>query len=706
MKINDIYNNLEETLNLKETETFFWTLKKIKDKNNIDNLKNNLKNLNLKKDKPLLISKEKKDNIDWVKNKYRLKVINLKKIIKHSKKLIFRIEEHIKPYFLFIKLNNKNKNLKIISYFLLLFSFILLDKIIIENLVSSWIKNLYNIKYTENITDIETQLSKAKTKFNFANFLFIPFKIIPEQNIINANNWILILKDTSQLWLDLYEFYEKNIDFIKNKQLNQIYFANLIENSKPFSLDIESQIIDISDKLDEIKLKKDSDSNYLKLENIKTEIKYTSKIIANINNNFETFLNILWKDKAKNYFIVFQNNDEIRPTWGFMWSAWILEIFAWKIKSFEKRDIYAYEWDVKKNYSEKVEPPSWISLLSERLWLRDSNAFIDFSISSKSINYFMKKWWYNIDWIIYINQKIILDVLWIIWEINYDKYDSIITKDNFSETISLLVEAKISKQATLDTPKQVLFDFSNILIDKIKKEKKYTDLLKIVIENIKSRDLVIYNFNKEENTFLESLKITWAFDYKNQSDFNYPFFISVWGNKTDRYISRKYIKDVEINENKENNKCTLNSNLEIILKNTFTKEDEKRIIESMKKFRIKSNESLVNIAWKGLNQSFTKVLIPKNAIINQSDLDKYWYTKINNWEYITIEKLLKTKNWEKSYFKINYKLENIDCNISKFKIYKQAGIYNYDIYFDYKNNSTWEKENIKLDWLKTDFYYN
>jgi len=71
-----------------------------------------------------------------------------------------------------------------------------------------------------------------------------------------------------------------------------------------------------------------------------------------------------------------------------------------------------------------------------------------------------------------------------------------------------LIEAKVSKKSTLDTPKQVLFDLGKLLINKIKEEKKYLNILKIFINNIKSRDLVIYNFNKKENELLSSLKLT------------------------------------------------------------------------------------------------------------------------------------------------------------------------------------------------------
>jgi hypothetical protein len=46
------------------------------------------------------------------------------------------------------------------------------------------------------------------------------------------------------------------------------------------------------------------------------------------------------------------------------------------------------------------------------------------------------------------------------------------------------------------------------LKEKIKKEKKYSEILKIILENIKSRDLVFISFNKEENKLLEKLGLT------------------------------------------------------------------------------------------------------------------------------------------------------------------------------------------------------
>ncbi len=704
MKINDIYTNLEKKIDLREYEVFLGAEFPLNQNKNIDSIRINLKKINLKKNIKIKNQKLKIDNFDWVNKRKIKKEVNLKTIIKNSKKLKYKIINYLSN--LHFSFQNKNKLFRISSYAILILSILFFNKILIQNLVSGWINNLYNIQYSNNIYEIETELSKANTKFSIANILFIPFKIIPGQDIKNASNWISALKEISQLWLDFSVFYKKNIIFFENRKITEVYFANLLKNAKPFFINTENRLKKIDYNLSQINLQDTYSNRFKKLEKLKQYTKLSFNKLSFINNNFETFLNILGKNRLKRYFIVFQNSDEIRPTWGFMWSAWIIEIFAWKVKSFQKRDIYAYEWDSKKNYTWAVEWPTWINLLSERLWLRDSNAFIDISRSSKSINYFMKKWLYDLDWIIFINKNIILDIIYVLWDIKFGQYNTIINHTNFSEQISILVNAQVSKKATLDTPKQVLFDFSELFKKKIKSEKKYYEIFETIINNIKSRDIVFYSFNKSENEFLKKLWVNWYFDYKKQTDFNFPFFISVWWNKSDRFIERKYIKNITINQNKYNNLCTLYTDFEIILKNTFSKKDEKRIIATMEGFRVIPTEDRVNIAWKWLNQSFTKVLIPQNAILNYDNLKKYWINVVKTWDNVTVEKLLKTKPWNKSYFKFYYKIENIDCKNHNFKVYKQAGINKYDIYFKYINNKTNVTEKLKLYWLDQDFYYN
>lgn len=83
-----------------------------------------------------------------------------------------------------------------------------------------------------------------------------------------------------------------------------------------------------------------------------------------------------------------------------------------------------------------------------------------------------------------------------------------ITSDNFSEVMSLLVEAKVSKQGTLGTPKQILFDFIEIFLEKIAEQKRYFDYMNVLIHEAQSRDLMMWSFREEENIFLKNFGLT------------------------------------------------------------------------------------------------------------------------------------------------------------------------------------------------------
>ncbi|MDQ7022157.1 MAG: DUF4012 domain-containing protein [Candidatus Gracilibacteria bacterium] len=125
-------------------------------------------------------------------------------------------------------------------------------------------------------------------------------------------------------------------------------YSQLLENSKDIFIYSENEINDIIKIYEKINF---SDNILLrkKSDYFIEEGKKISYYLNNINNNFDTFLSILGHNKRKKYLIVFQNNDEIRAQGGFMGSMGILEIFRGEIKKFEKRDIYDYEFKLKKN---------------------------------------------------------------------------------------------------------------------------------------------------------------------------------------------------------------------------------------------------------------------------------------------------------------------------------------------------------------------
>lgn len=688
MKINDLQKNLEKNINIKNIfklkKIFAWFLKP----KNTNDLKIGLSTPNISRNKFVKVIKNNQSNFDSFTKDILLRDLNLKKFsFSFHKRLSFDLVSKIKN-FRFTK-----RFFKWLSTLFLVFIFLLyIDKLVVESLINSWYNRL--IKLKENPTDISYMASELNNvKFNFLlwDFLFTPFKLIKSRDIENGWHIIRWWKELTLLWDNLLHLYSEIISYIKDKWIENIKLSNIFYNLRlefyktqkilENSIDYFSKVSNLWN--DEI------ESKIFKIKNKLTDLK---EDLNYLNNNFDSFLSLLWHFSWKEYLVVFQNTDEIRPTGGFMWTMWILSLFEWKIKSFDLKDVYSFEWDLKKSELDYIKSPKWIDILSPNLWLRDSNYFINLKDNSEMIRHFIESAWYEIDGIIYINQNTILDLLDALWSVQSVDLDKQITSENFSRVFSTLVEAKIYKSWTLISPKQVLFDFIIDFKNAIYDKKEYLKYSNIILENLKNREILFYSFDEEENDFLKYFSLWLNIDYSSSLDFAYPVFTSVSWNKSDRYIKREFYKNIKINDD-----CSIDTNLDISLTHFFSSSEEQKINQILDDYQVDNKDEIMYIQWRWRNLSFVRVLLPKEAIVepklgltvNDSSKDK----KI-------VDFYMETSNLQTKNFNINYKLENKDCKRYDFIFYKQPGIKSYNI------EVTWGDKDTK--WLnqKWDFYIN
>lgn len=102
------------------------------------------------------------------------------------------------------------------------------------------------------------------------------------------------------------------------------------------------------------------------------------------------FLNqIVAVGEKKTYLILFQNNNELRPTGGFIGSFGLLTFTNGSITNFEVQDVYTADGQLKGH----VDPPKAIKdYLEEGGWyLRDSNWSPDFPTSAARASWFLEK---------------------------------------------------------------------------------------------------------------------------------------------------------------------------------------------------------------------------------------------------------------------------------------------------------------------------
>ncbi len=554
--------------------------------------------------------------------------------------------------------------------FLVCFVLWFLDKIFVENRVNAWYSKLLEVReWSIPLEQIQKKINNSRYDLLLADAFFTPFKVFPWDKINAAEHIISGGRHLTHALDDILWLYSKVDNFTKEKELRDIYFTQLFLNISDKLINIESSLekslyhYKSIEWLPSKELEQQRQGNIIKIEKILSRVQ-------TLNKKYPDFLKLLWHEERKRYLIVFQNADEIRPTWWFMWSMWLLEIFKGKVQLFQKKDVYAIEWDLKTADYERLEAPKWINELTESFWLRDANYFANLRDSSNGIKFFTDNAGIDIDGIVYINQNTLLHFLEVTWPIYFPPLDIFISSENFSEMMSLVVEAKIFKWWTLGSPKQVLFDFMEVFTKQLIDQWKYFDYLQVLVHDAESRDIMMWSFDEWENSFLTDMSLNGKVDYDSSLDFTYPVYTSLSGNKSDRYMKRSYTQRVTSWVS-----CSYDVEFEIQSQHSISAWDIQNIENTIWKYEL-STPNLMQIQWNAKNRQFVRVILPSSAKIYPRDD----FEIVNYGTRRGIEFFLDTEPSQTSFYNFNYSLPNPECRNYDYTLYKQPWVPEHDIF--------------------------
>ncbi|MCD5380361.1 DUF4012 domain-containing protein [Candidatus Gracilibacteria bacterium] len=676
MKFKDIYTSLNTELNLQrfhpkiniEVESFNGSQNKIDLGEDLESTIDATGNQNIQlksipnNQKPLDSVFQKKKPLIYIseKSKKRFKLGYIKS------KLIY-FTDIISTFF------NQSKALKYTSIALFILLLIFVDKIIVEYNTNQGYQRLLSIQDTGDNKTIQSKINSAHSNFVIAKILFTPFKLIPSKDVKNASYIIEGGKEITTIAKKNLKLLNDTKSLIVEKKAENIMFSQLLLNNKKSFLTLQSDIVNIENIYEKIEFGSDNYELQSKLELFKEKLKKAKYYSYTFNNNFDTFLEILGHSQRKKYLIAFQNNDEIRANGGFMGSLGLVDIFRGQIKKFEKNDVYFYEFKIKKEQFTKEVAPEGINKMTPYFGLRDANYYINHKDSGDSIKFFMKKAGYPIDGIIYINMTTLSKVFDLVGEFESTTLGQKVNSQNFSTIMSVLVESKVSQKGTTGTPKQVLFDFMKEFQGVLEsKNISKSSLVKILYEDLSSRDITLYNFNRAERELMETLSLYNPIDYFSSLDFSYPVFTSISGNKSDRYIKHSYNKIVT-----KGPECSYYTTLELNNKHTFGNNDLQYISELTSNLDIDTElkEKLLFIQGNGDNKQYVRVIIPKEAVISTKNVDIIDYSDRGQ----SVNFYMNTPVGETSSFKLEYSIANKECKTYSYKFYKQPGIEQYDI---------------------------
>jgi len=245
------------------------------------------------------------------------------------------------------------------------------------------------------------------------------------------------------------------------------------------------------------------------------------------------------------FLVLFQNNAEIRSSGGFIGSFAVVEVKNFEVKNIKfNTNIYTLDRDFAKENFVLAPAPVAKMLKGESWTLRDSNYLASFSEASSDIlSFYEKETGDEVDGIIALNAKVIIDLLKLVGPINLDKDNVTISAENFYSETQYRIEKEYYQNPenwAINEPKSFIKDLYPAILSRAIEDK--IALLNLLKREIAEKEIIFYfkNPQKQEiaasknwtGEILDNEKIKNLFGKKGPFDYLYINSNSYSGNKS------------------------------------------------------------------------------------------------------------------------------------------------------------------------------
>ncbi len=398
--------------------------------------------------------------------------------------------------------------------------------------------------------------------------------------------------------------------------------------------------------------------------------------------------------------VLLQNNDETRPTGGFIGSFLNLEMNNGYVTSLKLEDVY----DMDGQFKEVIEPPEEIKKLTDRWFFRDANYSPDFRISGeKAIWFYEKEKREKADTVIAVNQDLLGKILAITGPIELAQLTAPLTSENYREMMTYMIE---TKRSGADDPKKILKDILPEIQKRLFQSGNMSDLDDVMLEGIIQKNILGFSKNTLVQNFFEVLgadgkmALSGGDSAENgggggeKDDYLSIITTSIGGNKSDAYMTQEIIHDTVIEKGGE-----VFDQVTLRRTHTWSGATEKKWRGLLKPFGfVDFPEHFLSVFGKGANTVIVRAYIPSGSeIISDTATSSSALTSSPstsslsptlpptptlhhdpdlNLDYITFT--MSTNPGQTSVTKIRYKLpfrlDNILANTYALNVQKQPGV--------------------------------
>lgn len=341
----------------------------------------------------------------------------------------------------------------------------------------------------------------------------------------------------------------------------------------------------------------------------KTKIEEISQTLNAVSSHFPALLNLLGDRHPHRYLILLQNNNEIRPTGGFIGSYAIMDINDGYIEKLETHDVY----DLDGSFGGIIEPPEEFKAFTSNWRLRDSNYSPDFAVSARKIRWFLEKeGGPTVDTVIAINQGLLRDMLEITGPIQVGNFGKL-NADNYNLLLSYVIEGKVWGS---EDPKRILKVFVPAFKASILREENISKVSSKLYKAIQQKHIMMYSTNSDVQGLFDAMGLSGrVHQTAEKEDYLSVINISVGGTKSEQFMEENIEHETYIDKY-----GNLTNEVHISRSHLWTDEVYYQWKKTLQNYGFNEMpDRLIDVLGRGQNRVVMRVYVPEGSILLESN---------------------------------------------------------------------------------------
>lgn len=313
--------------------------------------------------------------------------------------------------------------------------------------------------------------------------------------------------------------------------------------------DIRSSLDTLSyhfQKIDVKKLPSDYQQQFTDLQMTFSDL---NDVFTRLDKDFSVLYDVLGFSGEKDFLLLFQNNQELRPTGGFIGSVARVKFKQGSVSQLTVPKGGSY--DISGQVKEKYKAPKPLQIVNPYFSFQDANWFPDFPTSARKIlELYYDAGNENVDGIIAFTPDVLLSLLDLTGPIDLQTSSGVtVDTDNFLRVTRESIEQEKELQST--EPKKIIADMMPKLLEqalRLSPEKQF-QFVSILDKSIQTKDLLMYAENAAVQNKIVAAGFSGALPQFETDDYLGLITTNIAGGKTDRVINQHIFLSTTLTNN-------------------------------------------------------------------------------------------------------------------------------------------------------------